>query len=173
MTHLHGRRWRRLAIAGLLCLGVACSRDSMGPGELSREHAAEPDARRPSFDTGTGLIRTGDRVIRLDLEIAESSAERAFGLMHRRTLGDRAGMMFLFDTKSTGGFYMKNTLIPLSIAFLDRQGTILHILDMDPCKEEPCKVYYPNVAYTGALEVKQGAFESWGVTEGDVVELQR
>lgn len=127
----------------------------------------------PDFDTGTGTIRADGRVIRLDLEIAESSAERAFGLMHRRSLGDRNGMMFLFEDKSTGGFYMKNTLIPLSIAFLDERGKILRILDMDPCTEEPCRVYNPNVAYNRALEVNQGAFARWGVTEGDIVELQR
>ncbi|MBA3350315.1 MAG: DUF192 domain-containing protein [Actinobacteria bacterium] len=125
----------------------------------------------PGFSTGTGLIRTGDRSIRLELEIARSPAQRAFGLMHRRSLGERAGMIFLYETKSTGGFYMKDTLIPLSIAFLDGQGKILRILDMDPCREEPCKVYYPHVAYKRALEVNQGALASWGVSEGDVIEL--
>ncbi|MDQ3783873.1 MAG: DUF192 domain-containing protein [Actinomycetota bacterium] len=134
--------------------------------------SAEPVGRRPAFKTGTALIRTGDRTIRLDLEIAESPTERAFGLMHRRSLAERAGMVFLFETKSSGGFYMKDTLIPLSIAFLDSHGTVLRILDMDPCKEEPCKVYYPNVTYTSALEVNQGAFEKWGVSEGDVIELR-
>lgn len=80
-------------------------------------------------------------------------------------------MIFLYETKSTGGFYMKDTLIPLSIAFLDGQGKILRILDMDSCREEPCKVYYPHVAYKRALEVNQGALASWGVSEGDVIEL--
>lgn len=158
---------------GLLFVAMACSGEPSGSKEDPGRKPAESAARRPDFDKGTGLIRTGDRLIRLDLEIADSPAERAFGLMHRRSLDDRAGMMFLFEASSTGGFYMKDTLIPLSIAFMDGRGAILRILDMDPCIEEPCKVYYPNVAYKRALEVKQGAFEGWGVTEGDVVELHR
>jgi len=92
--------------------------------------------------------------------------------MHRESLAERAGMVFLFETESTGGFYMKDTLIPLSIAFLDSEGAILRILDMDPCKEEPFKVYYPNVTYTSALEVNQGAFVKWGVSEGDLIGLR-
>jgi uncharacterized membrane protein (UPF0127 family) len=171
MTMPHGLpRWQRLALVGFLFLAVACSDQPSGPATVEDPGRS---LRGPDFDTGTGTIRADGRVIRLDLEIAESSTERAFGLMHRKSLGDREGMMFLFDDKSTGGFYMKNTLIPLSIAFLDERGEILRILDMQPCKEEPCRVYNPDVAYTRALEVNQGAFARWGVTEGDVVELQR
>lgn len=162
--------WQRLAFVGFLFFAVACSDQSSGSVTPEESKRSLPG---PDFDTGTGTIKADGRVIRLDLEIAETSAERAFGLMHRRSLGDREGMMFLFDGKSTGGFYMKNTLIPLSIAFLDERGEILRILDMDPCSEEPCRVYNPSVAYTRALEVNQGAFARWGVTEGDVVELQR
>jgi uncharacterized membrane protein (UPF0127 family) len=68
---------------------------------------------------------------------------------------------------------MKNTLIPLSIAFLDADGRILRILDMEPCEADPCPLYPPGVAYTSALEVNQGAFERWGVEVGDLVTLER
>jgi hypothetical protein len=61
---------------------------------------------------------------------------------------------------------MKNTLIPLSIAFFDRQGVILRILDMEPCRADPCPVYYPGVVYQGALEVNQGWFRRRGLKEG-------
>lgn len=155
----------------MLFLTIACSGELLGSGGNSGSGSAESMNRRPGFSIGTGLIRTGDGTIRLDLEIAETPAQRALGLMHRRSLAERAGMAFLFETKSTGGFYMKDTLIPLSIAFMDSKGAILRILDMDPCEEEPCKVYYPHVTYTSALEVNQGAFLEWGVSEGDVVEL--
>ncbi len=168
-------RWLRLGIASMLVFAVACSGGLSGPGESpgnSGSGSADSVNRRPGFSTGTGVIRTGDRAIRLDLEIAETPAQRAFGLMHRKSLAERAGMAFLFETRSTGGFYMKDTLIPLSIAFLDSRGTVLRILDMDPCEEEPCKVYDPNVTYTSALEVNQGAFVEWGVSEGDVIELR-
>lgn len=162
-------RWLRLGMAVMLFMGTACGGQPSGFEEKSRKRSL---GRPPDFSTGTGVIRTGERAIRLDLEIAESPAQRAFGLMHRRSLAEKTGMVFLFETESTGGFYMKNTLIPLSIAFLDSQGTVLRILDMDPCKQEPCKVYYPNVTYTSAVEVNQGAFVEWGVSEGDVIELR-
>ena len=62
---------------------------------------------------------------------------------------------------------MKDTLIPLSIAFADADGMIVSILDMEPCETDPCEIYDPGVTYRSALEVNQGAFSRWGVEEGD------
>ena len=151
---------------------TGCSGDSPAVEEGPENGPAESLQMGPAFSRGSAVIKTDERTIRLDLEIAKSSSQRAFGLMNRRSLPERAGMVFLFATKTTGGFYMKNTLIPLSIAFLDEGGKILRILDMEPCDEQLCKIYYPDVAYTSALEVNQGAFEKWGVSEGDVIELE-
>ncbi len=80
-------------------------------------------------------------------------------------------MVFMFFEESSGGFWMKNTLIPLSIAFFDEQGTILRILDMDPCERDPCPTYDPDTSYWGALEVNRGAFEDWGISEGDRITI--
>ena len=68
---------------------------------------------------------------------------------------------------------MKDTLIPLSVAFFDEDGRILEILDMEPCPPEtdPCPVFEPGVSYLGALEVNQGAFEEAGVEVGDMIEI--
>ena len=66
---------------------------------------------------------------------------------------------------------MKDTLIPLSIAFWDGRGRIVRILDMTPCRADPCPTYDPRVAYRGALEVNRGAFKRWGVQRGDRVRL--
>jgi uncharacterized membrane protein (UPF0127 family) len=66
---------------------------------------------------------------------------------------------------------MKNTVIPLSIAFFDGDGIIRAILDMEPCKKEPCRLYHPRVSYTGALEVNQGAFDDWNVSVGDRITI--
>jgi uncharacterized membrane protein (UPF0127 family) len=81
-------------------------------------------------------------------------------------------MVFLFFEPFSGGFYMKNTFIPLSIAYFDEDGKILKILDMDPC-EEDSTLYDPGVSYSGALEVNQGAFDRLGVEEGDRITLTR
>ena len=108
----------------------------------------------------------------LDHQIADTNDERALGLMGRTSLPEDAGMIFVYPEPTEGGYWMKNTLIPLSIAFYDVDGTILRILDMEPCRSDPCRVYDPGVRYAGALEVNQGAFERWGVDEGDRLELR-
>jgi uncharacterized membrane protein (UPF0127 family) len=117
-------------------------------------------------------IDTGERVVRLEVELAESPEERRRGLMGRESLAVDAGMLFLYSEDHRGGFWMKDTLIPLSIAFLDADGTVLAILDMDPCEADPCPSFDPGVEYRNALEVNQGAFAEWGVEPGDVVVLE-
>jgi uncharacterized protein len=125
------------------------------------------------FPRGTALIDTGKRTVVLRVEIAETADQRALGLMYRRSLPRNAGMAFLFDEPDTGAFWMKNTLIPLSIAFYDARGKILRILDMEPCRADPCRLYSPGVAYRGALEVNRGTFRRLGVGRGDVIRLRR
>jgi hypothetical protein len=119
------------------------------------------------------IIDTGSGDVVVHVEIADTSAERARGLMGRSELASDSGMAFLFPQDTRGGFWMKDTLIPLSIAFYDRTGGIVRILDMTPCKQDPCPIYAPGVAYRGALEVPSGAFARWGVREGDVLRVER
>jgi uncharacterized protein len=66
---------------------------------------------------------------------------------------------------------MKDTLIPLSIAFYGADGRIVRILDMEPCRRDPCPVYDPHATYRGALEVNQGEFRRWGVEVGDTLRV--
>ena len=80
-------------------------------------------------------------------------------------------MLFVFEGPTESGFWMMNTLIPLSIAFIAEDGEILRILEMEPCEEDPCPTYDPGVTYHQALEVNAGAFDRWGVREGDVFRL--
>jgi uncharacterized membrane protein (UPF0127 family) len=67
---------------------------------------------------------------------------------------------------------MKNTLIPLSVAFWDEAGRIVAILDMEPCPANPCPTYDPGSSFVGALEVDQGRFASDGVAIGDRIEVE-
>jgi uncharacterized protein len=113
----------------------------------------------------------GDVVVRV--KVADDRSERARGLMTRQTLAADAGMAFVFEEDSRAAFWMKDTLLPLSIAFYDERGRILRILDMEPCRRDPCPLYDPRVVYRGALEVNRGAFARWGVREGDVLHLER
>ena len=66
---------------------------------------------------------------------------------------------------------MKDTLIPLSIAFADDQGVIEAILDMEPCHADPCPAYLPHVSYVYALEVNKDQFRAHGVEKGWKIDL--
>jgi uncharacterized membrane protein (UPF0127 family) len=135
--------------------------------------AAALAASGVTFPHGTATIRTGRRVVSLRVEIAANDPQRAQGLMNRRTLAPNAGMVFLFPRPTRAQFWMKDTLIPLSIGFYDGRGRILRILDMAPCPADPCPVYDPGVSYRGALEVNRGAFRRLGVRRGSVLTLRR
>lgn len=154
-------RVRAVAVALAFLCACGYGNDDPGPSD------------RPEFPRGTVLIETEDGSKLLDVEVAETSEQHQYGLMFRESLDEDSGMVFIFFEQRTGGFWMKDTLIPLSIAFFDVDGNILRILDMEPCKQEPCTSYSPGVAYMGALEVNQGAFEKWGVEEGDVIHVRR
>jgi uncharacterized protein len=120
-----------------------------------------------AFPRGTATIWTATTSIPLRVELARTVAQRQQGLMGRRSLAANAGMVFQYPTASRGGFWMKDTLIALDIAFYDARGRILRIMQMKPCAADPCRVYDPQVAYRGALEVNRGSFRRWGVRRGD------
>ena len=116
-------------------------------------------------------IRTDGGVVPVDVEVADDDEERSVGLMNRERLDPDAGMVFLWEQPLRGTFWMKDTLISLSIAFWNEQNRIVAILDMEPCEAEPCPSYDPGVEFEGALEVNQGFFEEHGVELGDRIEL--
>ena len=121
---------------------------------------------------GTATLTSGTRQVMLQVELARTSAERQRGLMGRRSLAPRAGMVFLFPEPTRGAFWMKGTLIPLSAAFYDGRGRILRILRMEPCLKDPCRLYDPGVAYRGVLEVNAGSFGRWGIRAGDRITVR-
>jgi len=135
--------------------------------------AAAAAAGGVTFPHADATIVTGKRSVTLRVEVASTDAQRAQGLMNRRRLAPDAGMVFLFPQPTRTQFWMKDTLIPLSIAFYDRRGRILRILAMAPCRAAACPVYDAGVAFRGALEVNRGAFRRWGVRAGSVVKLRR
>jgi len=126
-----------------------------------------------AFPHGTAVIRTPEHSVTVKVELARTPAQLHRGLGGRKTLAANAGMAFLWDSEVRGQFWMKDTSIPLSIAFWGKGGKILRILDMAPCLADPCRVYDPKVAYRGALEVNRGAFKRWGVRPGAVVTIRR
>ena len=101
------------------------------------------------------------------VEIADTAEKRAAGLMFRENLAEDSGMLFVFNKPERISFWMYNTVVPLSIAFIDEKGIILQIEDLKPKDLTPIasknKVLY-------ALEVNKGWFEQNKIKEGDLIE---
>ena len=130
------------------------------------------DGGEPSGDAPVLVFDPGGRDIEISVEVADTPEKRQRGLMGREELPEDAGMVFLHDQPVTSGFWMKDTLIPLSVAFWDEAGTIGAILDMEPCEADPCTVYSPGISWVGAVEVNQGFFEEHGIATGTRVSLE-
>ena len=137
----------RLALA-LLCLFALAMPLSAAPAEL------------PSR---TLTIRDQKLVV----EVASTPETRATGLMNRFSLRQDHGMLFVFEAPQPLAFYMKNTYIPLSIAFVDAQGRILNIEDLRPLDES---TRWSRGVAQYAIEMRQGWFAAKGIGVGDVVE---
>ena len=102
----------------------------------------------------------------LKVEVAVTEEQRNQGLMFRKSLGRDDGMLFIFDDPGYYAMWMKNTLIPLSVAFVDAQGTILNILDMEPQTLDSHGAAGPAVY---AIETNVGWFTAHKVKAGDKV----
>lgn len=120
---------------------------------------AQPQAELPKTSLYAGMHR-------IIAEVASEPATRSRGLMWRERLEQNHGMLFIFPDKATHCFWMRNTLVPLSIAFLRDDGTIVNIEQMQPlqetghCPKEPIRL---------ALEVNQGWFEKRGISAGQQI----
>jgi uncharacterized protein len=152
---------RRLVSVGLVVLTLAACADGAEP--------VQGAATNPILI----LIRTVGGTIELEnLEVARTPEAWARGLMGRASLPEDGGMVFLFDGQTRAAFWMKDTLIPLSILFWQGDGRIIDILDMSPCRADPCPVYRASAPYVGAIEMNRGAFERLGVEVGDTLEYR-
>ncbi len=101
------------------------------------------------------------------LELAKTREEQAQGLMFRESLPPRRGMLFLFPEPGVHKFWMKNTMIPLDMIWLDEKGKVLFVsADTPPCKVDPCPSYGPEAAATSVLEIASGMAKKEGVTVG-------
>ncbi len=94
------------------------------------------------------------------------------GLMYRRSLADNRGMMFIFDPPQPVSFWMKNTLIPLDIVFLEGGKVKAISPNVPPCKSDPCPTYGPNVAIDRVIELRGGRAAELGLKPGDNVTIE-
>jgi len=127
---------------------------------IAQAPAAEKAQSLPSIP----LVISGTK---LAAEVASTPEQRSIGLMYRFSLQPDHGMIFVFERAEPQAFYMKNTYIPLSIAFIGRDGRILNIADMAPRDES---LHWSIGPAQFALEMRKGWFAAHGIGPGDRVE---
>lgn len=130
---------------------------------------AAPVQAAVTFKRGTLTIVQAKVRVTLNVEVADTPESRAQGLMNRTTLAENAGMLFVFESTERWSFWMKNTLIPLSLAFIDEQWEIVDIEDMAVAKDPengPFEFYNAVKPARYALEVNQGFFRRNGIGVG-------
>lgn len=180
---------RGAALAAGLCLAVVACGTGEGAGggtpDADRESGEVTPASSATQDTtaggapgapapagtdapspGTARITVGGHPV--TVEIADDEAKRQRGLMHRESLPEDHGMLFVYERERELSFWMRNTLIALDVAFIDRSGRIVDIQQMEPMTDETHSSRAPALY---ALELRQGWFEDHGVKVGDRVEF--
>lgn len=147
---------------------------SLSAAPSAREGGQESPAAT-NRRTESTLVRSELEIVELPVgghiftvELAQTAAQREQGLMFRQELPADSGMLFIFEESAPRAFWMRNTYIPLSIAYIDARGRILEIYDMKPLSEALVRSRSP-AKY--ALEVNQGRFAEVGVSRGDVLDL--
>ena len=173
-----GSNWAARAIIALLVLSACRPADTTAAPEPSPPSVSatspgptsEPatPALEPSepFGRATVHLRSGDRSLPVAVYVADSPELRTKGLMGREDLPDGTGMLFTYASDHTGEFWMRDTLIPLSIAFFTGSGDLIDVIDMEPCDTAICPRYGPDAPYRYALEVPKGWYAAHGVDTG-------
>ncbi len=158
-------RWLRRAIWALILLGLgACL--SEGANSPADPYLADETGAAP-FGEIAFRVQPADRGIPSTTEFcalhADTTGERAQGLMHRDDLGGYDAMVFTFDDDTTSGFHMRNTRIPLTVAWFDAAGGWVGSADMDPCPDGgDCPAHAPPGPYRVAVEVARDDVARFG-----------
>jgi len=157
------RRTPRPPLAATLVAGLAALLAAAGLSGVQRVRA--DDCTVPAFQYKHGTVSFTEHGATVDVrvEVADTEPAREVGLMCRRSLDPDAGMLFVFEDLTRVPFWMKDTLIPLSIAFLNNRWRSVGIMDMrvapNPADPPPGDLWAPTRPYRYALEVNQGFFK--------------
>ncbi|GLR72694.1 DUF192 domain-containing protein [Agaribacter marinus] len=128
----------------------------------------ESASNEDDADSRTDLVQLSINDTTINVEYADEAHERQLGLMHRREMCANCGMLFKFDTIRYASMWMKNTYIPLDVAYINVFGKIIDIKAMEPEDLTSIKSSMP-ILY--ALEMNQGWFANKGIKVGDMVTL--
>ena len=126
--------------------------------------ASKADGPQPKLPTVPLLIDEK----KLVAEVADDEAEKETGMMFRKSMADGEAMLFVLGRPQHASFWMRNTILPLSVAYLNAAGTILEIYDLKPRDETPVSSKFDSIVY--AIEVPQGWFLKNGILPGTRVE---
>ena len=132
--------------------------------------AASCKSEQPAAPADAGFVRMKIGSETFDLEVADTPRKQQLGLMHRKSLPDGRGMLFVFDDERERSFWMKNTHIPLDIIYADAGGKVVSVKQMRPLDESSVPSDGP-AKY--AVELNQGAARRVGVAPGDVLDIPR
>ncbi|MBO6004048.1 MAG: DUF192 domain-containing protein [Verrucomicrobia bacterium] len=180
-----------LVVVSFVCLGVSCHRSSETTSSPANTSSSLKQEQTASV-VKTNTVKTEAQEVQyyqdqpltnlyvlklylgaetLDAELALSIKEISTGLMYRKEMDENRGMLFVYPYVSDVAFYMKNTYIPLSVAYIDPEGVIQEIYDMEPLNEESVPSKSDNIRYI--LEVNQGWFAKHGIEPGTLITSEK
>ena len=161
------RSWMRVSAMLLICMANGCSADTAtAPAAASTRPVLPLGVAEIKFDSAAFTIKDKP----FTLEIADTDAKTQRGLMYRNAMAADHGMVFVFPTPSTAGFWMKNTYIPLDIIFLDKDGKVLVIHRRMPRDETGMG---PDTPAQYVIELNAGTAEKIGLKPGDVIDVKK
>lgn len=140
-------------------------------GNTKNNH--DPVMLNVDLPVGKLVITSGKNSQEFEVELASTAAQRQIGLMNRKSLDQQKGMLFLFESSGYVNFWMKDTLFPLDMLFIDEQGYIKHIAkNALPClarDDRNCPLYNSEESVKYVLEVNAGTADKFGIKAGDKV----
>ena len=159
-------RWIISLVIASLLVGAGCenSGSQAADSAAKKSPAGQPQPKLPMIKLWLGSKE-------LNTEIARTPNQLATGMMFRKEMAETEAMLFLFAQPHKASFYMKNTIVPLSCAYIDSEGVILEIHDMKPLEEKPIEAASDKIQFV--LETKQGWFERNKVGVGALVRTEK
>jgi hypothetical protein len=151
-------------------LASACGAAAGGGSTAPAPTPTAAAAASPGASAGPRVAMPSGAVYRL--ELARTPEEQALGLMYRESLPERAGMIFLFDAADLHRFWMKNTMIPLDMIWMDESGKVIYVsANTPPCKADPCATYGPESPARQVLEIAGGLAARENITAGSTLKF--
>jgi len=168
------KRFPRMILLAGLCLIAGCEKPVPDRG-VEKTSAPQPAPRRnPYLDHAQPKLDTLDLWLGAEVlvtELATNLTQISTGMMFRTNMAENEGMLFVFPFPRETGFYMRNTIVPLSAAYIGPDGRILEIVDLHPKDETPKVSETDQVQFV--LEVPQGWFERKGIGPGAAIRTER